>query len=488
MTTRADPPLPLPRLRARGELLELRAADLRFTPAEAGLFLHQVTGLDLAPDQVATLDARTEGWAAGPAARRPLPARPRRHRGLRRHLRRQPPVRPRLPGGGGSRPPAGGRSPFLLETSVLGRMTGPLCDAVTGRSDGQEMLESLERGGLFLVPLDDQRRLVPLPPPVRRRAARPAPVPSTPTGSPDLHRAASEWCAAHGDLADAIGHALPGGDLEYAADLVELALPQARKHRQNHALREWLRALPDDVLRRRAAARDPHGWARLSEGNVDGVEAWLDAAEAALETPAPPSTVPATQRLAEAVRDREVELRSLPAMVAVYRASVSQARGDVDGTVTHARRALELAGPEDHYPRAAGAGLRRPGGLGLGRSGHRGRHVHRGGRQPACGRHGRRRAGRDRRAGEHVAVAGSARRGAPAVRTRAGRGRAPPRPRAPHRGRPARRPGRRTPRAGRARCGSRASPEGARAGRGRLAAGEPAPLAHRHGRAARRAR
>ena len=99
------------------------------------------------------------------------------------------------------------------------------------------------------------------------------------------------------------------------------------------------------------------GWARLSEGNVDGVEAWLDSAEAALETPAAPSTVPGTERLAEAVRDREVELRSLPAMVAVYRASVSQARGDVDGTVSHARRALELAGPEDHYPRAAGAGF-----------------------------------------------------------------------------------------------------------------------------------
>ncbi len=356
MTTRADPPLPLPRLRARGELLELRAADLRFTPAEAGLFLHQVTGLELAPDQVATLDARTEGWAAGLQLA-----------GL--SLRGHDDIAAFVDSFAGShrfvldylveevlaRQPEDVRR-FLLETSVLGRMTGPLCDVVTGRSDGQEMLESLERGGLFLVPLDDRRRLYRyhhlFADALRARLGA-----EHPDRVAHLHRAASEWCAAHGDLADAIGHAVPAGDLEYAADLVELALPQARKHRQNHALREWLRALPDDVLRRRALLATHMGWARLSEGNVDGVEAWLDAAEAALETPAPPSTVPATERLAEAVRDREVELRSLPAMVAVYRASVSQARGDVDGTITHARRALELAGPEDHYPRAAGAGF-----------------------------------------------------------------------------------------------------------------------------------
>ena len=98
------------------------------------------------------------------------------------------------------------------------------------------------------------------------------------------------------------------------------------------------------------------GWSRLSEGDFDGVEAWLDAAEAGLDT-TPPSTIPTAGSLAEAARDREGEVRSLPAMIAVYRASVAQARGDVDGTVAHARRALALAGPEDHFPRGAAAGF-----------------------------------------------------------------------------------------------------------------------------------
>ncbi len=97
-------------------------------------------------------------------------------------------------------------------------------------------------------------------------------------------------------------------------------------------------------------------WSRLSQGDFDGVEAWLDAAEAGLDT-TPRLTVPPTGPLVQAATDREAEVRSLPTMIAVYRASVAQARGDVDGTVAHARRALMLAGPEDHFPRGAAAGF-----------------------------------------------------------------------------------------------------------------------------------
>src|SRR3712207_2182303 len=114
-------------------------------------------------------------------------------------------------------------------------------------------------------------------------------------------------------------------------------------------------ALPGDVVRRRPLLATYVGWSRLSEGDVDGVQAWLDAAEAGLAT-TPPSTIPEGSP-AGAARDREGEIRSLPAMIAVYRAAVAQARGDVEGTVSHARRALALAGPEDHFPRAAGAGF-----------------------------------------------------------------------------------------------------------------------------------
>jgi LuxR family maltose regulon positive regulatory protein len=167
ITTRADPPLPLSRLRARGELVELRAADLRFTVEEADAFLNQVMGLGLEPALVAALEARTEGWAAG-LQLAALSARGRSGNGGG------------VDGGGvegfveaftgthrfvldylveevlGNQPEAVRQ--FLLDTSVLAQLTGPLCEALTGRSDGTKMLETLDRGNMFLVPLDDQQR------------------------------------------------------------------------------------------------------------------------------------------------------------------------------------------------------------------------------------------------------------------------------------------------------------------------------------------
>jgi LuxR family maltose regulon positive regulatory protein len=244
---------------------------------------------------------------------------------------------------------------FLLDTSVLERMTGGLCDALTGRSDGQGMLETLERGNLFVVPLDDERRWY------RYHhlfadalRARVASRDADRVG--ELHAAASRWLAENGLLGDAVGHAIASGDPDHAADLVELTLVEMRRRRQDRTLRDWLVALPDDVVRRRPLLAMFMGWSRLSEGDFDGVEAWLDAAKAALDT-APRLTVPTAGALAAAARDREGEIRSLPAMVAVYRASVAQARGDVEGTVAHAREALALAGPEDYFPRGAAAGF-----------------------------------------------------------------------------------------------------------------------------------
>ena len=366
MTTRADPPLPMPRLRARGELLELRAADLRFTGEEADEFLNRVMNLGLGQDVVEALEARTEGWAAGLqlaalSARGHTAAADGRagngveefveeftgtHRFVLDYL-----VEEVL----GTQPDE--VCTFLLDTSVVDQLTGPLCDALTGRSDGQQALETLERQNLFVVPLDDKRRwyryhhLFADALRARLDVERPGRVGG-------LHRAAAEWHAAHGNLGDAIGHAMSAGDLEYTADLVELALPQARKDRPTHVLRKWLGGLPDDMVRKRPLLATLMGWSRLSEGDVDGVEAWLDAAEAGLNTrTTPPTTTPPAGKLAEAAWDRDDEVRSLPAMIAVYRASVAQARRDVDGTVSQALRALALAGPEDHFPRGAAAGF-----------------------------------------------------------------------------------------------------------------------------------
>jgi LuxR family maltose regulon positive regulatory protein len=362
MTTRADPPLPLSRLRARGELVEVRAADLRFTGAEAEAFLNEVMGLRLEPTLVAALEARTEGWAAG-LQLAALSART--HAG----------------GGDGPGDVAGfveafsgshrfvldylveevlDRQPeevreFLLHTCVLDQLSGDLCDALTGRSDGQAMLERLEREHLFVVPLDDERRWYRyhqlFADALRARlSARGG------DRAAGLHAAASRWLAGNGLLADAVGHAVASGDHEHTADLVELALADLRRRRQTRTLRDWVVALPDEVVRRRPLLATVAGWARLSDGDVDGVEAWLDAAEYGLDATPPPVDAPAGAR-SEAARDRAEELRALPAMIAVYRASVAQARGDVEGTISHARRALALVGPEDHFPRGAAAGF-----------------------------------------------------------------------------------------------------------------------------------
>jgi LuxR family maltose regulon positive regulatory protein len=369
MTTRADPPLPLSRLRARGELLEVRAADLRFTAEEADAFLNQVMDLRLDPAHVAALEARTEGWAAGlqlaalsarghtdrstgdPATSDGVAAFVEAFTGTHRFvldylleevLATQPEE----------------RRAFLLDTSVLEQLTGGLCDALTSGSNGQQMLEKLERDNLFLSSLDDQRRwyryhhLFADALRARLQAENPARVPT-------LHRAASDWHAEHGTLADAIRHALAAVDVEQAADLLELALSGARQRRDDRTLRDWLNALPDDVLRSRPLLATQMVPARLSEGDLDGAELWLEDANKALETRTlelEAARVPRQARLADAARAREKELRALPAQAAVYRAAVAQARGDVQGTVSHARRALDLAGPADHVARSGGAG------------------------------------------------------------------------------------------------------------------------------------
>src|SRR5919112_2435741 len=307
ISARADPPLPLARLRVRGQMAEVRAADLRFAPEEAVEFLNGAMGLELSAQDIAELETRTEGWIAG-LQMAALAMRERAdvsgfieaftgsHRYVLDYL-----VEEVL-----NRQPEGVRS-FLLETSVLDQLTGGLCDALTGRSDGQSMLETLERENLFVVALDDVRRWYRyhhlFADALRARlAARHA------ERAAELHAAASRWLAENGLLADAVRHAIASGDHERTADLVELTVADLRRRRQDRTLRDWLAALPDDVVRRRPLLALSLGWRRLAEGDFDGVEAWLDAAEAGLDT-TPPSTIPTAAPLAEAAGDREAELR-----------------------------------------------------------------------------------------------------------------------------------------------------------------------------------
>jgi LuxR family maltose regulon positive regulatory protein len=238
---------------------------------------------------------------------------------------------------------------FLLRTAVLDRLTGSLCDAVTGRSDGTAMLADLERGNLFLLPLDTQRswyRYHHLFADVLRARL----LNEQPEQVPTLHQRASAWYAAHDLAADAVRHALAAEDFDRAARLVEEALPELRRERQDARLLGWVRSLPQPVVRRSPVLSILSGWSLMLSGDLDAVERRLDDAEAALAGGAQDPGLAATWADTD-------DLRTAPATIQIYRASLAQARGDVGGTVRHARRALDLAGPDDHLVRGGASGF-----------------------------------------------------------------------------------------------------------------------------------
>ena len=171
---------------------------------------------------------------------------------------------------------------------------------------------------------------------------------------PDLHRRASAWYQQNGEQPVAIGHALAAGDFERAADLVELAIPAMRRTRQEAAVRGWLEVLPDELIRARPMLSVAYAWALLSVGEFEGVEGRLRDAERWLDTTGMREGSQAPS--AEMAVDDE-EFRRLPAGIELYRSALAMARGDVLGTVRHARRAIDLAPEEDHLVRAAAAGM-----------------------------------------------------------------------------------------------------------------------------------
>ena len=355
IASRADPPLPLARLRGRGELAEIRAADLRFTPGEAAAYLNEVMGLVLTAADVAALEGRTEGWIAAlqlaalsMQGREDVTAFIDGFAGDDRYivdflaeevLQRQPEH----------------VQHFLLQTSILDRLSGPLCDAVTGQDGGKAKLAALERGNLFLVPLDDRRqwyRYHQLFADVLHARLRD----EQPDDVPDLHRRASGWHEQNGEPSEAIRHALAAGDFDRAADLIELAIPAMLKIRQEAAVLGWLELLPDEAVRARPVLSVGFAGALLAGGEYEGVEArlrdaegWLDGATGIRRR----SHAPA----AEMVVVDDAKFRRLPAEIELYRAAQALARGDGPGTVRHSRRALELSPADDHLGRASAAAL-----------------------------------------------------------------------------------------------------------------------------------
>jgi len=349
IASRSDPLLPVARLRAGGELTELRAADLRFTPDEAAAFLGRMVDLDLSADDIAALETRTEGWIAGLQL-------------AALSMRERSDVSGFIQGFTGSnrfvidylaeevlqRQPDHVRE-FLLRTAILERLSGPLCDAVTGQTGSSEVLESLERDNLFVVPLDDRRHWYRyhhlFADVLRARLLR-----DRPDRVSDLHSLASEWHEQNDLPEDAVTHALAAADFGRAARVIEGAIPAVRKSRQDATLLRWLTLLPEEVIDRRPVLGVYRAWSSLASGDVESVEPRLRVAESALAATTDDGT-PAHDSVAGE------ELRMLPVTIAVYRAAVAQARGDVAGIKEHAQRALELAEPDDHLGRGAAAGF-----------------------------------------------------------------------------------------------------------------------------------
>lgn len=357
IATREDPPIPLARLRVRDQLTELRAADLRFTPDEAAGFLKEVMGLNLSDQDVIALEERTEGWIAGlqlaalsMQGHKDIAAFIRAFAGDNRYivdylveevLQRQPtPVRH-----------------FLLQTAILDRLNGSLCEAVTGQPESPARLEALERGNFFVVPLDDQRhwyRYHHLFGEVlfaHLMAEQPEQVAT-------LHWRASVWYEHNGSAPDAIRHALAAKDFERAAALIELVGPEIRRSRQEATLLGWLKALPDELLLFRPVLSLHYAGALMSSNEFEGVETRLRDAERWLEPTADMGGGERPQTpSAEMVVVDKAEFRQLPGLIAVYRAGQALVRGDVPGTMKYARRALDLVPEEAYLWRGAAASL-----------------------------------------------------------------------------------------------------------------------------------
>ncbi len=353
IATREDPHLPLGRLRARNQLTELRAADLRFNPDETAEFLNHGMQLQLKTTEIGALQTRTEGWIAGlqlaalalqgaRSSQQPtdaagfIQAFSGSHRFVLDYLVEE--VLHRQPEH---------VQQFLLSTAILDRLCGSLCDAVLDDRSipGQATLEYCEQANLLLVPLDDSRiwyRYHHLFGEVLRARL----MKLQPERVPLLHQRASAWYEAQGFSDDAIRHAFAAQDYARAGALVERTWPSIRRTRQEAAFLRWVKMLPDDLIRQRPVLSVVCAWALMDAGEYDAAQARLRDAERLLDAPA-----------GERVVIDDEQFRSLPATIANARAYCAQALNDIPATVAYTRLALDLLPEEDYYERGTTAAL-----------------------------------------------------------------------------------------------------------------------------------
>lgn len=334
--TRADPQLPLARLRAQDQLTEIRATDLRFTSAETADFLNRVMGLGLSPEEIVALETRTEGWIAGLQLAAISMQRMKDTSGfiqsftgshhfildylIEEVLERQ----------------SEEVQTFLLATAILDRLTGSLCDALTGQTNGQETLEMLDRANLFIVPLDSERRWYRyhhlFRDLLRQRLSQIA-APSNQDdgmGVDELHVRASKWFEENGLAIEAFHHATQANELDRAVRLIEGGgMPLAFRGALNPIL-QWLESLPPEVMDARPLLWVSYASAELATGLSTGVEEKLQAAEKALQ---------------EAVLDEET--RDIIGRIAATRATLAWGQDQADIIIAQSERALEYLHPDN---------------------------------------------------------------------------------------------------------------------------------------------
>ena len=342
LASRSDPPLALPRLRAGGQLADLRADDLRFSADEARSLLREAIGGDLPGAAAAALAARTEGWVAGLQLA-----------GLSLRGQHDADVARFVASFGGSHRYVldylteevldrqdGELRRFLLETSVLERLSGELCDAVTGRAGSQALLEKVERANLFLVPLDDMRgwwryhHLFADLLRARLQAEQPGRVTA-------LHRAAATWHEEHGPADDAVRHALAAGDADWAARLIERHFDAVLYLRSEEGtVRRWLAALPTELAGSRPRLLLAQAALAVASGRVEEAEGLLDAAERALADAAHEPFEPSVGRATSV-------LANMSAGISLDRARLAQLNGDAEGSAEFASQALAELGEDE---------------------------------------------------------------------------------------------------------------------------------------------
>jgi len=331
VASRVDPPLQLARLRARNQMIHLDAADLSFTSEEASTFLNDVMGLELSVEDLATLEERTEGWIAGlQLAALSIQDRKDVSGFIKAFSGSYRDVLDYLAEEVLARQPERVRD-FLLQTSILDHLTGSLCDALTGRSDGQGMLERLERDNLFVFALDEERRWYRyhhlFADFLRGRLMR-----ERPESTGELHLRASGWYEGNGHLSEAVGHALSAPDHNLAARLIEEGVEGAVERGEGTTALRWLEALPIEAKRLRPRLFVEHAVALVITGRPDDAEPLLKEAE----------------RTAEADGEEGQFLLGFASTVRSWRARL---RGDAPEAVELARRGLSLLPDEEVHVR-----------------------------------------------------------------------------------------------------------------------------------------